>query len=132
MYVTDDPPSQPGHSAYSSPGAPAPPSAPEPPATVFALEDATIADITAAFDADALSCQQLTQLYLNRIAAYDDDGPRLNSIITVNPRALDTAQALDEERASTGPRSALHCIPVLLKDNIDTDDYARRPMAPPF
>ena len=98
------------------------PSAPEPPATVFALEDATIADITAAFDADALSCQQLTQLYLNRIAAYDDDGPRLNSIITVNPRALDTAQALDEERASTGPRSALHCIPVLLKDNIDTDD----------
>ena len=98
------------------------PSAPEPPATVFALEEATIADITAAFDADALSCQQLTQLYLNRIAAYDDDGPRLNSIITVNPRALDTAQALDEERASTGPRSALHCIPVLLKDNIDTDD----------
>ena len=98
------------------------PTAPEPPATVFALEEATIADITAAFDADALSCQQLTQLYLNRIAAYDDDGPRLNSIITVNPRALDIAQALDEERASTGPRSALHCIPVLLKDNIDTDD----------
>ena len=98
------------------------PPVPEPPAMVFALEEATIADIRAAFDADAVTCQELVQLYLNRIAAYDDGGPKLNSIITVNPRALETAQALDEERASTGPRSALHCIPVLLKDNIDTDD----------
>ena len=98
------------------------PPAPEPPTELFALEEATIADISAAFDAGALTCQELVQLYLNRIAAYDDDGPRLNSIITVDPRALDTARALDEERASTGPRSALHCIPVLLKDNIDTDD----------
>ena len=98
------------------------PPAPEPPTRVFALEEATIADIGAAFDAGALTCQDLVQRYLNRIAAYDDGGPKLNSIITVNPRALETAQALDEERASTGPRSALHCIPVLLKDNIDTDD----------
>ena len=98
------------------------PPTPEPPAAVFTLEEATIADITAVFDAGALTCQQLTQLYLNRIAAYDENGPRLNSIITVNPLALDTAQTLDEERASTGPRSELHCIPVLLKDNIDTDD----------
>ena len=98
------------------------PTTPEPPAAVFTLEEATIADINAAFEAGALTCQELVQLYLNRIAAYDDDGPRLNSIITLNPRALDTAQALDEERTSSGPRSALHCIPVLLKDNIDTDD----------
>ena len=98
------------------------PAAPDPPTMVFALEEATIADISAAFDAGELTCQGLVQLYLNRIAAYDDGGPTLNSIITVNPRALETAQALDEERASTGPRSALHCIPVLLKDNIDTDD----------
>ena len=98
------------------------PAAPDPPTMVFALEEATIADISAAFDAGELTCQGLVQLYLNRIAAYDDGGPTLNSIITVNPRALETAQALDEGRASTGPRSALHCIPVLLKDNIDTDD----------
>ena len=99
----------------------APPPA-ESPAAVFTLEEATIADIQAAFDAGAVSCQALVQLYLDRIAAYEDDGPRLNSIITVNSRALDRAQELDEERASTGPRSALHCIPVVLKDNIDTDD----------
>ena len=71
----------------------------------------SIADINAAFDAGALSCEQLVQLYLDRVAAYDDDGPRLNSIITVNPRALDTARALDGERSSSGPRTALHCIP---------------------
>ena len=90
--------------------------------SVFELEEATIADITAAFEAGALTCRHLTELYLDRIAAYDDDGPRLNSIITVNPRALDTAAALDAERAANGPRSALHCIPTLLKDNIDTVD----------
>ncbi len=94
----------------------------EPPAAVFTLEEATIADIQAAFDAGGVSCEQLTQLYLDRVAAYDDAGPRLNSIITVNPRAVETARALDEERATSGPRSALHCIPVVLKDNIDTDD----------
>src|SRR2546428_1971037 len=91
-------------------------------AEVLRLEEATIADITAAFDAGALTCRQLTQLYLNRIAAYDKTGPKINSIITVNPRALETAAALDEERRTRAPRSRLHCIPVLLKDNIDTAD----------
>ena len=88
----------------------------------LSLEEATVADINAAFDAGALSCTTLVQLYLDRIAAYDDAGPRLNSIITVNPRAIDTARQLDEERASAGPRSPLHCIPIFLKDNIDTAD----------
>ena len=95
---------------------------PEPLGAVFTLEEATIADINAAFDAGAVSCERLVQLYLDRIAEYDDAGPQLNSIITVNPQALNAARALDAERASGGPRSRLHCIPVLLKDNIDTDD----------
>ena len=98
------------------------PTTPEPPAVVLALEEATITEINAAFDAGALSCQELTQLYLNRIAAYDDAGPRLNSIITVNPHAMDAARALGDERESSGSRGPLHCIPVLLKDNIDTGD----------
>ncbi len=98
------------------------PAAPPAPAAVFVLEEATIADITAAFEAGALSCQHLVQLYLDRMAAYDNDGPMVNSIITVNPRALETAAALDAERASSGPRGSLHCVPVLLKDNIDTAD----------
>ncbi len=98
------------------------PAAPGAQARAFRLEEATIADITAAFDAGALTCRQLIQLYLNRIAAYDDDGPKINSIITVNPKALETAAALDAERGLSGPRSRLHCIPILLKDNIDTFD----------
>ncbi len=91
-------------------------------AETFNLEQATINDINAAFDAGALSSEQLTQLYLNRIDAYDDSGPNINSILTTNPDALETAAALDRERQSTGPRSPLHGIPVLLKDNIDTFD----------
>lgn len=91
-------------------------------AATFSLEEATVADINAAFDAEALSSEQLTQLYLNRIEAYDDQGPSLNSIITINPNAIQTAAELDKERQTTGPRSPLHGIPVLLKDNYDTFD----------
>ena len=95
---------------------------PESPAAVFRLEEATVADIRVAFEAGALSCPALVRMYLDRIAAYDDAGPLLNSIITVNPRALEVARELEDERAERGPRGPLHCIPVLLKDNIDTAD----------
>jgi amidase len=88
----------------------------------FELEEATIADIAAAFDSGALTCVKLTQLYLARIAAYEDAGIRLNSITTINPDALRTAADLDRERQRSGPRSPLHGIPVLLKDNVDTFD----------
>lgn len=88
----------------------------------FHLEEATVADINAAFDAGALTSKQLVQLYLNRIQAYDNNGPNINSIITVNPSAIETAAALDLERQATGPRSPLHGIPVILKDNYDTFD----------
>lgn len=91
-------------------------------AATFRLEEATVADINAAFDAGALTSQQLTQLYLNRIEAYDQQGPNLNSIISISPNALQTAAALDLERQTTGPRSPLHGIPVILKDNYDTFD----------
>lgn len=88
----------------------------------FKLTEATVADINAAFDAEALTSEQLTQLYLNRIEAYDNQGPSLNSIITVNPSALQTASELDKERQMTGPRSPLHGIPVIVKDNFNTFD----------
>jgi amidase len=78
----------------------------------FGLEEATIADIAAAFDSGALTCVKLTQLYLARIAAYEDAGIRLNSITTINPDALRTAAELDRERQRSGPRSPLHGIPV--------------------
>ena len=88
----------------------------------FNLEEATVADINATFDSGALTSERLTQLYLNRIDAYDKQGPTLNSLITVNPNALETARTLDVERQTTGRRSPLHGIPVLLKDNYDTFD----------
>ena len=88
----------------------------------FRLEEATIAEIHEAVGAGALSSEKLVELYLARIAAYDRAGPRLNSIITINPNAKAEAAALDKERAEKGPRGPLHGIPVLLKDNIDTGD----------
>jgi amidase len=71
-----------------------------------------------------VSSQQLVELYAQRIAAYDQAGPRLNSVVLVNPRASADARALDAERKERGPRGPLHGIPVLLKDNFDTVDMA--------
>ncbi len=88
----------------------------------FTLQEATIPQINQAFDLGKLTSEQLVQLYLNRIEAYDLNGPALNTFITINPDALATAAALDLERALYGPRSPMHGIPVLLKDNIDTFD----------
>lgn len=89
----------------------------------FSLEEATITDINAAFDAGALTSEKLTQLYLNRIDTYDKAGDKpLNSIILINPNALETARALDEERQLTGARSPLHGIPIIVKDNYNTFD----------
>ena len=92
------------------------------PTTKFELSTASIADINAAFDSGALSSEKLVQLCLARIAAYDDAGPGLNAVLTLNPNALETARALDAERKERGPRSPLHGIPVVLKDNFDTFD----------
>lgn len=88
----------------------------------LALDSATIADIDAAFNAGTLTSEQLVKLYLARIEAYDKQGPHINAVITLNPEALEIAKALDKEREAKGPRSPLHGIPVVLKDNFDTYD----------
>src|ERR1019366_10036690 len=59
---------------------------------------------------------------LARIQAYDRQGPSLHAVLTLNPKALDTARALDAERKAKGPRSPLHGIPIVLKDNYNTAD----------
>ena len=92
------------------------------PASRFRLQEATIADVHTALAAGTLTCRQLVGLYLDRIRAYEDGGPKLNAIITVNPKALEAAAALDAQRQSSGRMGSLHCIPVLLKDNISTAD----------
>jgi amidase len=86
------------------------------------IDKATIAEINAAFDAGTLTSEQLVQMYLARIEAYDKQGPKLHAVITLNQKALETARALDAERKAKGKRSLMHGIPVLLKDNMDTSD----------
>ena len=86
------------------------------------LSEATIADLQAAMGAGTLTSEKLVQLYLARVAAYDKQGPHINAVITLNPKAVEQARALDRERRARGPRSALHGIPVVLKDNYDTAD----------
>lgn len=88
----------------------------------FVLEEATIASIHAALAARQITCVQLIRSYLDRIEAYDHKGPALNAILAVNPRALETAAAMDRLDAATAARRPLHCIPVVLKDNYDTAD----------
>lgn len=88
----------------------------------FVLEEATIADMQLAIDQGKLTSKQLVQMYLDRIAKYDDQGVSLQAVLTLNPDALSIAEALDQERAAKGPRGPLHGIPILVKDNFDTAD----------
>jgi amidase len=85
----------------------------------IALDDVRVAELQAAMTRGDFTARQLAERYLARIAALDDDGPRLNAVIEVNPAALAEATRLDAERASGEVRGPLHGVPVLLKDNID-------------
>jgi len=86
------------------------------------LDDLTIAAAQAEIAAGRLTSRALTEHYLMRIRTLDADGPRVNSVIEVNPDALARADAADAERNAGKPVGALHGMPVLLKDNIDTAD----------
>ncbi len=88
----------------------------------FHLLETTIDDIHAAFQSKRITFRELVNLYLKRIEAYDKVGPHLNAIQTINPQALQEAERLDAEYASSGPVGPLHCIPVLLKDQVETSD----------
>jgi amidase len=90
--------------------------------STFNLQSATVDDIQKAYSFGALSVEELTQLYLNRITAYDDQGPNLSAVVSVNPDALDKAKELDAKLRNQGADGALYGIPVLLKDNYDTSD----------
>ncbi|MFJ2827949.1 amidase family protein [Streptomyces sp. NPDC087263] len=88
----------------------------------FELIEATVADIHDAYRRGQLTCRELVRQYLDRIAAYDKQGPTLKALITVNPRALEIADELDREYRRSGLTGTLHGIPVILKDNYDTFD----------
>jgi amidase len=88
----------------------------------FELDELTIDDLQQAMQSGKYSSRSLTEKYLARIQDIDKAGPRINSVIEVNPEALEIAEALDRERKDKGPRGPLHGIPILIKDNIDTAD----------
>ena len=91
-------------------------------AATFDVAEASVADLQAAMTNGRITSKELTALYLARIKAIDEAGPKLNSVIEVNPDALAIADELDRERRSKGARGPLHGIPVLIKDNIATAD----------
>ncbi len=88
----------------------------------FHLMEATIAETAAALEAGTVTSEDLVNMYLARIAAYDKQGPAINAMIRLNPNAVAEARALDEERQRGRRRGPLHGIPIVLKDNYDTYD----------
>ena len=88
--------------------------APPPPFTVV---EASISDMQKALAEHRVTSRELVQQYLVRIGTYED---KLNAAITVNPKALEEADALDRERAQKKIRGPLHGVPIALKDNIHT------------
>jgi amidase len=95
---------------------PAPPTA----LPAFEVVEKSIEELQRAMTAREVTSRQLVDLYLARIEAFDQQGPALNAIVTINAEARATADALDAERASRGPRGPLHGIPVVVKDNYET------------
>src|SRR3989441_10420479 len=86
------------------------------------IEEITIAQIQSMFAAGTLTAASLVNMYLSRISALDQSGPRLNSILQTNPDALSIAQQIDQQRQSGTNLGPMMGIPILLKDNIDTHD----------
>lgn len=89
--------------------------------STFKLIETTIEDIQQAFHDNKLTSVELVQAYLDQIEAFDRNGPKINSVLTINPDALEIAAELDEKRGQNN-QGPLYGIPVLLKDNIETAD----------
>ncbi len=86
------------------------------------IEELTVAQIQEGYKDGKYTVSEIVSVYLDRIMEIDKNGPQLNSIIEINPDALQIAQELDKELSEGKSRGPLHGIPVILKDNIDTHD----------
>jgi amidase len=85
----------------------------------FQLMETSISQVHKAYKSGKLTAHQLVQQYLDRIAAYDKQGPNINCVITLNPKAMEEADKLDEEFKKSGFVGPLHGIPILVKDQVD-------------
>jgi hypothetical protein len=90
------------------------------PSAVFEVTEATIDEVQSALRDGRVTCQKLVDAYLARIQAYDKAGPALNAVQTINTRAREQADRLDAVFKASGPVGRLHCVPTLVKDQIDT------------
>jgi amidase len=88
----------------------------------FELEELTVVELQRGMASGRFTAAGLVEMYQRRIREIDQHGPRLKSVIELNPDALMIASELDRERKARGPRGPLHGIPILIKDNIDTHD----------
>ncbi len=93
---------------------------PSPPSD--SVVERSIPALQEAMTSGGVTSVQLVEAYLARIRAYDKAGPVINAFIALNPRALETAAALDAERRARGPRGILHGIPIVVKDNYATEE----------
>ena len=89
---------------------------------MFKLEEMTIAQLQKGYENGNFTISEIVQMYLNKIEDIDQNGPALNSIIQLNPDVLEIAKQLEKELKDGKSRGALHGVPVILKDNIDTKD----------
>lgn len=94
---------------------------PAAPASTFDVHEKSIVDLLAAQRNGTVRSRDLVEKYLARIRAYDQEGPRLNAMIALNPRALAEADALDAERRAGRVRGPLHGVPIVVKDNYATE-----------
>jgi amidase len=95
---------------------------PEAALPVFELEEMTITQLQQAMTSGRFSSSSLVSKYLSHISDIDRDGPKLNSVLEINPEAAAIAERLDDERKAGRVRGPLHGIPIMIKDNIDTAD----------
>ncbi|KAJ3786991.1 amidase signature enzyme [Lentinula aff. detonsa] len=85
------------------------------------LYEATVAELQDGLDSNRFSSVDLVKAYIGRIEEVNLKGPALRAVLEINPVAVEQASQLDKERRSNRKRGPLHGIPLLLKDNIDTD-----------
>jgi len=88
-------------------------------AVKFQVQETTISDVHAAYEARALTARQLVEMYLERIEAYDQKGPGINSLISINPLAVQRAAELDATFKTSGFVGPLHGVPIIVKDQIN-------------